>query len=638
MRFLKALTARFRNLKLFPKLLVPFGILIIIMGVVGSFSTVRYLSSRAEGALDDDLFRRSVDGKVYVADSALYLLESVRFAANIQGVAEAVQARDPEKTAQLLASVLAVRTDLDLLVATDLKGRGLVEIHRTGRALTRTSGSSWTAGNRFVREVLAGIRDASGGDKRIGFLRSGDQVIFAVAGPVRTRAIHGVMIAGFSAQTLAAEAARRVGASVSVFDGSDALVGSSSKVGAARPPELVGGNPIRRTSHAGDEEIATLYAPLVVRDVRLGTVAITEPTAPAFASVRGAGLRLALILLVAMGAVVGIGLLLSRSILRQVRPLVATNRALGRGELTARAPVLGEDELGELARGFNLMAEQLQATYEELEMRVAARTEELQRLYQEVVKTSEARSQFFAAVSHEFRTPLFAIVGNADLMLEIGVDTSDETWKEFPQTIKGQGEHLLGLVNEILDLAKFESGRMEVELEDLSLPDVVRELRGTIVPLARKSELSVDMDVAENLPMVRADRTRLRQIILNLTSNAIKYTPAGGHVKLVAAQNNGRVEVSVADTGVGIPKEAADSLFEPFYQVKGTKAQKGQASSGLGLSLTKRLVEAHGGEIWFRPAIPGPGTTFTFTLQPAEIRKIRTSRKKGSEDKASVAN
>jgi signal transduction histidine kinase len=244
------------------------------------------------------------------------------------------------------------------------------------------------------------------------------------------------------------------------------------------------------------------------------------------------------------------------------------------------------------------------------------RTEELQRLYQEVVKTSEARSQFFAAVSHEFRTPLFAIIGNADLMLEMGVDPEDGGWKEFPQTIKGQGEHLLGLVNEILDLAKFESGRMEVEFEDVSLPDVVRELHGTIVPLARRSELSVEIEVPENLPMVRADRTRLRQIILNLASNAIKYTPAGGQVRLFAAHGDGRVEVSVADTGVGIPKEAAENLFEPFYQVKGTKAQKGQASTGLGLALTKRLVEAHNGEIWFTSE-PGVGTTFSFSLMPA---------------------
>src|SRR5581483_4992037 len=325
---------------------------------------------------------------------------------------------------------------------------------------------------------------------------------------------------------------------------------------------------------------ATLYEPFVVRGTKVGTVAVSIPTGSAYASVRGAALRLGLLVALAMAAVVGFGVLVSRYILRTVEPLVATNRALGQGDLSVRAPVRSGDELGELAQGFNLMAEQLQASYGELERRVAERTEELSRLYDENVKAGESRSQFFATISHEFRTPLFAILANAELLDDptLGPESPAET-AEFAKTITSSAQALLERVNELLDLARSESAGVELETAPTSLAQTWADIAASVRALARGGELNLTDEVPASLPQVLADPDRLRQILLNLTSNAVKYTPPGGSIRVWA--------------------RAVDDAVEPYYRVKGSRAQRGQASSGLGLALTKRLVEAHGGRIWF---------------------------------------
>jgi signal transduction histidine kinase len=627
--------AWFRNLRLFWKLLLPFLLLMLLIGMSGAFFIVRDLSSRARAALNQDLLRQSVDVELLVRDQELYLVESQRYAANLQRMPEAVRDRNASQVDELLRSVLALRTALNLVVVTDRRGTGLVEVTRPNAedaAFTTGHGGHW-GDNPFVAEVLRGTVDKAG-DKRSALIRVGHETLLATVGPVRAPAIVGAAIVGVRLDKLASEASGRLaGAGIRMFDTEGTLLAASGPVVEhASTAAMRSARPLRRTERTATEDVSTIYSPLEARGQRIGTIAVSLPLRPAFASVRGTGLRLVLILSAAMAlAVAGLGTLLSRYILAQMRRLVETNRALGKGDLSVRAPVLGDDEVGELARGFNQMAEQLEASYSDLEMRVAQRTEELERLNKEVTEAAKARSEFFTAMSHEFRTPLFAINGHADLMLDPDFMPKDrkgkaelgKTIRDFAQTIKQSGEHVLELVNAILDLAKFESGRMEMNLEEIRLPDVVREIKGTVEPLARRSELSVTFDVPESLPAIAADPTRMREILLNLVSNAIKYTPSGGVIHLGASANNGVVEVAVADTGVGIPPDARDRVFEPFYQVKGTKAQRGQASSGLGLALTKRLVEAHGGKISFDSEV-GKGTTFRFTMRVAGEKKART--------------
>lgn len=189
----------------------------------------------------------------------------------------------------------------------------------------------------------------------------------------------------------------------------------------------------------------------------------------------------------------------------------------------------------------------------------------------------------------------------------------DKRHNASARAIKTSGAHLLAVVNDILDLARAEVGGLDIEPCEVDFVQALEELGPTITGLARAGALELTMSIPSDLPNVSADPQRLREILLNLIDNAVKYTPPGGKISLIADVSDGSVSISVRDSGPGIPKEVGDQIFEPFYRVKGTKVQKGRSSSGLGLALTKRLVEAHGGSIGYREG-PGQGTTFTFTL------------------------
>lgn len=605
-------THRFRSLPLFWKLLIPFLALIVFVGAFGAFLIIRDLSSRARANVHQDLLQASLSARATLKDRELYLLESANFAANLDGMAKRVRTNDSAGATQLLESVLALKTDLNLVVVTDRRGVGLIEFSRdsSGGLVQRGSATRW-AGTPFITTALEGS-DAA---KAVGFLRLGDRTLLAIATPIcadpgdcRTT---GVAIVGMATDLLAKEAAGQsdpgTEAIATIYDSrGKALAGSEGRPSATTPVRVEGDDLVRRTEEIGSREFFTLYAPLELQGRQRGTIAVSVSPEAELAAVRGAGIRLAVFLLIAMAGIVGIGALLSRFILAQLKPLLATNRALGRGELSARAPVVSEDELGELARGVNEMAEQLQASYETLEMRVDERTEEVQRLLKE-------RTEFFASLSHELRTPLAIILGQAQMMRDSSFPKRNGWAKQSGQTIEDSAQQLLSLVNDILDLARAEAGSIDVNPEDVSLSEFVEDMRHTIVGLVRGKGLEVTFDVALDLPIVRADQVRLRQIILNLVDNAVKYTPVGGNVDLGAIPQTDVVEVSITDTGVGIPPETGDLIFEPFFRVKGTRSQRGEASTGLGLALTRRLVEAQGGTITYESE-PGVGTTVRFTV------------------------
>ncbi len=231
----------------------------------------------------------------------------------------------------------------------------------------------------------------------------------------------------------------------------------------------------------------------------------------------------------------------------------------------------------------------------------------------EAERVSAAKSRFVATMSHELRTPLAIILGQAKMMRDSSFPKRNGWAKQSGHTIEDSAQQLLSLVNDILDLARAEAGSIDVNPEDVNLAEFVDDMRQTVVGLVRGKGLEVTFDVTPDLPKVRADQVRLRQIILNLIDNAVKYTPADGKVDLKAVAKSDVVEVSVSDTGVGIPPEAGDLIFEPFFRVKGTRSQRGEASTGLGLALTRRLVEAQGGSIAYESE-RGVGTTVTFTL------------------------
>ena len=237
--------------------------------------------------------------------------------------------------------------------------------------------------------------------------------------------------------------------------------------------------------------------------------------------------------------------------------------------------------------------------------------DELRRLYREVETASQHKSDFLANMSHELRTPLNAIIGFSQVLREGMAGDVNEKQREYLDDILSSGNHLLSLINDVLDLSKVEAGQVELELAPFSLQDALE--RGVAMVRERATRDGVQVTLAANpeLDVVTGDERRIRQVIFNLLSNAVKFTPAGGSVDVSATQVNGEVSVTVADTGPGVGVEDLRRIFEEFQQTE-AGIEQGEGT-GLGLALSKRLVELHGGRIWVDSEL-GRGSTFVFTL------------------------
>jgi len=600
---------------------VPYVALLVIVGSFGAFLITRDLSSRARASLNEQLLESSLRARALMHEDELYLLESANLAANLEGMATAISKRDSKLTAEILNSVLALKNDLHLVVATLGDGTGLVEFNRDTPTSKPQSGTAtrWS-GHPFVDAALA---DATGA-KTAGFLTLADHQALAIAAPICSQRENcsavGVAIVAMRLDSLAQQAAggaqKGTPASLTMFDLDGAVLAIAGQVpGKPTSARVQGDKLVRKTELVGKTETYTLYAPFEVQGRPVGMIAVSLPSGPAFASVRGAAVRLVAILLVALAGIVGVGALLSRFILAQTRPLLATNRALGQGDLSARAPVVSDDEIGELALGLNQMAEQLQASYETLEMRVVQRTDEVQRLLRE-------RTEFFASLSHELRTPIALIISHAEMLLDPDFPKRGRSLEERGQVMLDSGKQLLEVVNDILDLARLEAGSIRVEVADVLMQQIFQGTQSIIRGLASAAEVKLTIDVPSDLPAVRADAPRLREVILNLVDNAVKYTPRGGAVTITASADPERVWFAVADTGVGIPSEAAEHVFEPFFRATGPKTQRGEYSTGLGLALSKKLIEAQSGTIGFENG-PEKGTVFTVSLPRGSGKRVK---------------
>ena len=242
--------------------------------------------------------------------------------------------------------------------------------------------------------------------------------------------------------------------------------------------------------------------------------------------------------------------------------------------------------------------------------RLEASNEELALRNREVERATQMKSQFLASMSHELRTPLNAIVGFSDLLGEERSGPLNDKQKRFVGHIRNGSAHLLQLINDILDLSKIEAGRVELQCETFSLPDVLPELHSLIRPLAASRKIHLENKVQDLT--VFADRVRFKQILFNLISNAVKFTPAGGRITLESAAEGDMVRFSVTDTGVGIRPEDQEAVFQEFRQV-GETSRGVQEGTGLGLAITRKLVERQGGKIWLESEF-GKGSCFSFTL------------------------
>ena len=237
--------------------------------------------------------------------------------------------------------------------------------------------------------------------------------------------------------------------------------------------------------------------------------------------------------------------------------------------------------------------------------------DEIQDKSRQLEIASQHKSQFLANMSHELRTPLNAILGYTELMADGAYGDPSEKMLGVLKRLEANGRHLLGLINDVLDLSKIEAGQLVLELSDYSMQDIARTIRSTLEPLAADKKLGFKVEVAPQLPSGRGDGRRLTQVLINLVGNAIKFTDAG-EVAVKAEANNGSFLVSVRDTGPGISAADQAKLFQEFQQADNAITRK-KGGTGLGLAISKRIIEMHGGRIWVESQ-PGQGSTFAFAL------------------------
>ena len=237
---------------------------------------------------------------------------------------------------------------------------------------------------------------------------------------------------------------------------------------------------------------------------------------------------------------------------------------------------------------------------------------EIQDKSRQLEVANKHKSEFLANMSHELRTPLNAIIGFSEVLLEKLFGEINAKQEDYLGDIYSSGKHLLGLINDILDLSKVEAGRMDLELSEFDLPAAMSNALTLVRERAQRHNVKLHLGIDPTLTEVVADERKLKQILVNLLTNAVKFTPDGGRIDVSARREPDAFAISVRDTGIGIAAEDQEAVFEEFRQVGRDYTNK-QEGTGLGLTLTRRFVELHGGRIWV-DSEPGKGSTFTFTI------------------------
>jgi signal transduction histidine kinase len=287
-----------------------------------------------------------------------------------------------------------------------------------------------------------------------------------------------------------------------------------------------------------------------------------------------------------------LALILARALTGPIRRMDTRLAAIASGDFSGHLDVPNRDELGALAANLNRM------------------NDELGRLYRELESASRHKSEFLANMSHELRTPLNAVIGFSEVLQDRLFGELNEKQAEYINDIHTSGRHLLGLINDILDLSKIEAGRMELQVSSFGLAGVLESSVALMRERATRSGISLRLDVDASAGDIDADERKLKQVLFNLLSNAVKFTHSGGHIEVGARGDGDEVAVSVHDDGVGIAAADQARIFEEFQQAGTPQMQEG---TGLGLALSRRFVELHGGRLWVESE-PGKGSTFTFTL------------------------
>jgi signal transduction histidine kinase len=290
-------------------------------------------------------------------------------------------------------------------------------------------------------------------------------------------------------------------------------------------------------------------------------------------------------MLAAMIAALGLSLLFSKSVVAPVLAMSQATQRIAEGHYDERVIVMGNDELAGLALHFNQMAEKLN-------------------------EVESMRRRLIGDVSHELRTPLTAIKGSMEGLIDGVLSANEETF----QQIHAEADRLNRLVDDLQELSRVEARAYELDLRPLDISSLIKTVTKRLAPRFESKRITLDFELPSDVLNVLADEDRTIQVLTNLTGNALQYTPEGGRITLSAKRRNGEVQISVRDTGIGIPPEHLSQIFDRFYRVDKSRSRQSGGGSGIGLTIGRALVEVQGGRIWAESKGEGQGSMFSFTL------------------------
>jgi histidine kinase len=286
----------------------------------------------------------------------------------------------------------------------------------------------------------------------------------------------------------------------------------------------------------------------------------------------------------ALVSAIVVSLFVSRRVITPIRQMMQASRRIASGHYHERVEVLSDDELGQLAHSFNQMAASLE-------------------------QTEAMRRDLIGNVAHELRTPLTTIKGYMEGLMDGVLPADPNTYQQLYR----EADRLQRLVYDLQELSRVEAGAFELDRRSLDLAHLVSQTAARLKPQFDEKEVKLTLNLAANLPPVLADEDRINQVLLNLVGNALQYTPAGGSVTIATQQVNAALQVTIHDTGIGISAKHLPYVFTRFYRVDKSRSRAG-GGSGIGLTITKHLIEAHAGQVWAASDGPGRGSTFGFSL------------------------
>jgi len=293
--------------------------------------------------------------------------------------------------------------------------------------------------------------------------------------------------------------------------------------------------------------------------------------------------------LAAMVVAILLSLLFSRGVIAPVQAMSLATQRIADGRYDERLQLNGADELGQLAMRFNQMAEKLD-------------------------QVESMRRRLIGDVSHELRTPLTAIKGSMEGLMDGVLPATDETF----QQIHAEADRLNRLVDDLQELSRVEARAYSLDIRPVDVTSLVQTVTKRLAPSFESKRITLDLELAADLPHVLADEDRTIQVLTNLTGNALQYTAEDGKITISAKRINSEIQISVQDSGIGIPPEHLSHIFDRFYRVDKSRSRQSGGGSGIGLTIARALVEAHGGRIWVESKGDGQGSTFTFTLPLAK--------------------